>query len=94
MALFDDVLADKVYRKIWSELAPKDKWFLQFIVQKERMSATELLELTKAKHNEWSIPRARLSEKGIIDVENRGEIRVKLPRFKEFVDNQVLLGTL
>ncbi|SDB40500.1 hypothetical protein SAMN02910298_01989 [Pseudobutyrivibrio sp. YE44] len=94
LALFDDVLADKVYRKIWSELASKDKWFLQFIVQKEKMTATELLEITKAKHNEWSIPRARLSEKGIIDVENRGEIRVKLPRFKEFVENQVLLGMI
>ncbi len=94
LALFDDVLADKVYKKIWSELAPKDKWFLQFIVQKDKMSATDLLELTKSKHSEWSVPRARLSEKGIIDVENRGEIRVKLPRFKTFVDNQILLGLL
>lgn len=94
LAQFDDALADKVYKKIWSELAPKDRWFLQFIVQKDKMSATELLEITKAKHNEWSIPRVRLSEKGIIDTRNRGEIRVNLPRFKEFVDNQILLGMI
>lgn len=94
LAKFDDALADKVYKKIWSELAPKDKWFLQFIVQKDKMSATELLEMTKAKHNEWSVPRVRLSEKGIIDTQNRGEIKVKLPRFKEFVDNQVLLDMI
>ena len=94
LAQFDDALADKVYKKIWSELAPKDRWFLQFIVRKDKMSATELLEITKAKHNEWSIPRVRLSEKGIIDTRNRGEIRVNLPRFKEFVDNQILLGMI
>lgn len=94
LRLFDDVLADKVYNKIWSELAPKDRWFLQFIVQKDKMTATELLEMTKAKHNEWSVPRARLNEKGIIDIETRGEIKVKLPRFKEFVENEKLMGMI
>ncbi len=94
LSKFDDALADKVYNKIWSELTSKDRWFLQFIVQKDKMSATELLETTKAKHNEWSVPRVRLSEKGIIDTRTRGEIKVKLPRFKEFVDNQILMGMI
>ena len=94
LAKFDEVLAEKVYKKIWSELASKDRWFLQFIVKKDKMTATELLEETKAKHNEWSVPRMRLSEKGIIDIQTRGEIRVKLPRFKEFVDNQIMLGLI
>ncbi len=85
----DDALAEKVYRKIWSELAPKDKWFLKYIVEKDTMKATELLEVTKKKHNEWSEPRKRLSEKGIINVKNRGEIKVVLPRLKQFVEQQV-----
>ena len=42
----------------------------------------------KKKHNEWSVPRKKLSEKGIIDVETRGQISVRLPRFKEFVGKQ------
>ncbi len=88
---FDEVLSEKVYKKIWSELAPKDKWFLSFIVKKDRMPASELLAMTKQNHSEWSIPRARLKEKGIIDVESRGTIVVKLPRFKEFVDVQAVL---
>ncbi|MBO4457176.1 MAG: hypothetical protein J5802_05625 [Butyrivibrio sp.] len=88
---FDDVLAEKVYKKIWSELAPNDKWFMSFLVKKDKMSANELLEITKKKHSEWSIPRARLSEKGIIDVRTRGVIAVKLPRFNEFVKAQVAL---
>ena len=87
----DETLSEKVYKKIWSELAPKDKWFLKFIVQKEKMPASELLEMTKSTHSEWSVPRVRLSEKGIIDVGTRGMISLRLPRFKEFVGEQVLL---
>lgn len=86
---FDEILADKVYKKIWSELAPNDRWFLQFIAKKDTMPVSELLEITKKSHSEWSIPRARLKEKGIIDVENRGMIRLLLPRFKEFIDSQI-----
>lgn len=86
LALLDEALAEKVYKKIWSELAPKDKMFLSFIVQKDQMTATELLEATNKKHNEWSEPRKRLSEKGIIDTKTRGLIIVKLPRLKEFVE--------
>lgn len=87
---FDDMLADKVYKKIWSELAPNDKLFLRFIAQKDSMPVSELLELTKKKHSDWAIPRERLNEKGIIDVQNRGIISIKLPRFKEFVDAQIV----
>lgn len=88
LMLLDEALSEKVYKKIWNELAPKDKWFLQYIVQKEQMSASELLEMTKKKHNEWSEPRMRLKEKGIIDTSVRGMISIKLPRFKQFVENQ------
>jgi len=88
LAYFDEALSEKVYRKVWSELAERDKWFLRFIVQKETMSATELLEMAKKKHNEWSEPRKRLSEKGIIDTRVRGKITVCLPRMKEFVEMQ------
>ncbi len=88
LMLLDEALSEKVYKKIWSELAPKDKWFLQFIVQKEQMSASELLEMTRKKHNEWSEPRMRLKEKGIIDTSVRGMISIKLPRFRQFVENQ------
>ena len=90
LQMFDEVLFDKVYKKIWSELAPKDRWYLSFIVKKDSMEATELLEITKTTHSEWSVPRSRLKDKGIIDVSQRGTIALKLPRFKEFVEEQEL----
>ena len=59
---------------------------LNFIVKKESMAATELLELTKTNHSEWSEPRKRLIEKGILDGSERGVVKVRLPRFKEYVE--------
>ena len=53
------------------------------------MSASELLKITNKKHNEWSEPRKRLSEKGIIDTKTRGQILVRLPRLKEFLENEM-----
>ena len=64
---------------------------MKFIVQKDSMTANELLDLTKKTHSEWSVPRARLKEKGIIDVAARGVISIHLPRFKEFVEAQLML---
>jgi len=89
LARVDEALSEKVYKKIWAELTGRDRFFLKFIVTKDRMSVSDLLELTHKKHNEWSEPRKRLSEKGIIDVQVRGQISLKLPRLKEFVENQI-----
>lgn len=86
----DEALAEKVYKKIWEELAPRDKWYLEFICQKDQMSASELLELTKKNHSDWSEPRKRLSEKGIINVKVRGQIIVNLPRFNSFIDKYTI----
>ena len=87
-ALVDEALAVKVYDKIWSELREKEKWYLSFIVEKESMPASELLELTKTNHSEWSGPRKRLIEKGVLDASERGIVTVKLPRFKEYIESK------
>ena len=88
LAQVDEALSQKVYDKIWSELTERDRWFLGFIVKKDTMSVAELLEQTKKKHNEWSEPRKRLIEKGIIDGSSRGQISLKLPRFREYVESK------
>lgn len=87
---FDEALSHYVYKKIWSELSEKDKWFMSFIVQKDIMPVSELLEITKQKKNEFSQYRERLQEKGLIDVSERGLIKLKLPRLNAFVANQLI----
>ena len=89
LACVDEALSQKVYKKIWSELRKTDKWFLKFIVEHDAISASELLKITGKSHREWSEPRRRLIEKGIIDGSVRGQVSVKLPRFKEFVEEQL-----
>ena len=89
LAMVDEALAVKAYDEIWRELRPQDRWFLEFIAQKETMSANELLEMTKKKHNEWSEPKKRMIGKGAIDGAVRGVISLKLPRFKEYIANQL-----
>lgn len=90
LAQFDETLSEKVYKKIWYELADKDRFFLRFIMQKDRMSVKELLETAGQSHSAWSVPRKRLSDKGIIDVSMRGMITLRLPRFDKFVEMQLL----
>ena len=70
-------------------MSENDRLFMRFIAQKDEMQASELLELTHKKHNEWSEPRKRLKEKGIIDVATRGLIKQRLPRFKEYIENEI-----
>ena len=86
----DEALSEKVYRKIWSELSPKEKWYLNYIVTKDQMPVSELLQLTQKKKNEFSVPRDGLKRKGIIDTSTRGILKIKLPRLKEFIENNAI----
>lgn len=88
---FDEALERYVYDKMWSELSATDKWYLKYIATKEKMETSELLSLTNKKQNEFAQYRARLRDKGILNVTTFGEIRMKLPRFNEFVKKRVIL---
>ncbi len=85
---FDLALSHYVYEKIWKELSPKDRWNMSFIVSKERMTTAEMLELSNQKKNEFSQYRARLRDKGLIDVSTHGLISFTLPQFDVFVKAQ------
>lgn len=87
---YDEALSHYVYRKIWSELSEKDKWYMRYIIKKEVMPVAELLEMTGQKKNEFSQYRMRLKDKGLIDISNRGVVAFTLPRFDAFVESQIV----
>ena len=89
LARFDEALSEKVYQKIWSELTPKERWYLGFIVQKDSMSVNELLEITGQNKNHFIRARQGLRKRGVIDTSIRGVLSIKLPRLKEFVEEQL-----
>ena len=63
LAKFDETIGEYVYDKIWSELTPTEKWYLSFLVDKNTMKVSELLEITKKKKNEFSQYRSSLAKK-------------------------------
>lgn len=85
---YDEALSHYVYKKIWSELSETDKWYMSFVVRKEKMTTSEILEVAGKKKNEFSQYRARLRDKGLIDTSNRGVVTFVLPRFDVFVKTQ------
>lgn len=85
LAKYDEALSHYVYQKIWAEMSEKDRWYMSFITRKDSMPVSELLELTAQKKNEFSQYRARLRDKGLIDVSTHGMIKTRLPRFDVFV---------
>ncbi|MBR1860310.1 MAG: ATP-binding protein [Lachnospiraceae bacterium] len=89
LAKFDEALRHYVYEKIWSELSPKDRWYMSFIVQKKEMHVAEILELAKEKKNEFSQYRARLRDKGLINTNTHWMVSFRLPRFDVFVKNEM-----
>lgn len=88
---FDEALSRYVYEKIWSELSAMDKWYLKFISRKGVIETSELLAITKKKQNEFAQYRARLRDKGIIDVSTHGIVKLILPRFDVFVKTRVAI---
>lgn len=85
---YDIALAQYVYDKIWSELSKTDRFYLSFMANRSSMDVSELLEKSKKQKNEFSQYRSRLKDKGIIDVSTRGVLRMRLPRFENYIQNK------
>ena len=90
LAKFDEAIGEYVYDKIWSELTPTEKWYLSFLIHKNSIKVSELLEITKKKKNEFSQYHRSLAKKGVIDTSERGMVKLKLPRFEEYIKLKTL----
>ncbi|SFK99111.1 hypothetical protein SAMN05216390_10746 [Lachnospiraceae bacterium KH1T2] len=66
-------------------LGKKKKDFIRCICRTKDGKAEEVKNYMN-NSNSYSVLRARLMNKHIIDGEKRGYLMIKLPRFKEFVD--------
>lgn len=82
---YDQYLAEFVYEKIVSEIAGNDRRFLLGVATKDTIKTAELLEITGFKKNEYTVYRERLRKKGLISVDKRGYVSMKLPRFSEYL---------
>lgn len=87
--LFDSSIANKSYNKIWSDLSSKEREILTSIAQSNDNTNKEIMDSLNLKKTELSVYKKRLSDKGILDVSERGINKFTLPRFKEFIINTI-----
>jgi hypothetical protein len=82
-------LYEYVYQKIWSELSSRDRLVLQGIAETNDSSVKSVKEHLRFTDNEWAPYRQRLIRKGIVDGSERGQIKITLPLFRDFVKDQI-----
>lgn len=81
---FDDLLENRVYAKIWDSLSIKEKDILE-LVSIGKDTNKEIMKELSMNSNSLSVYKKRLELKGILDNKDRGILKMKLPRFYEFV---------
>ena len=90
MMNFDQYLQEYVYDKLYSELSTNDKKILKAFKNDGLNNTNELLSSSKMKKNIFSVYRDRLIKRGIVESPEYGKLILKLPRFYEFVNNQII----
>ncbi len=88
---YDKYLRDFVYEKLWSELSPLDQKLIREIAKSGGRINTELLRKNLNMDSKMvSVYKNRLKQQGIISYPARGEVVFVLPRFTEFVNDQMI----
>lgn len=82
---FDLILEDRVYAQIWKELSHKEKEILIQLAKYEGISNSELATNLGVKTNYLEVYKKQLTFSGLVNIEERGKMKLSLPRFKEFV---------
>ena len=82
---FDRIISQDSYDLIWKSLTNAEKQFIKNILSAEDGDVSEIKSKMKNPSG-YSSLRDRLIKKHLLDVEERGKIKINLPRFKEYVE--------
>ncbi len=82
---YDQYLADFVYGKIWSELAPMEKTVLKEMACTKDKRVQAVRERLSMNSSKFAVYRSRLIEKGLVDGREYGKVTFTLPRLEEFI---------
>lgn len=85
MPKFDEMLASHAYEKIWSELSALDRRIM-FAVASGCESTADIRNQLGISAQQLNLYRKRLMERGVIDGSIRGKLKLKLPRFAEYME--------
>lgn len=87
---YDDILAQYVYNKIYSELSEKELQIVTYMCESNETKVSSILNGLHMSSSAFSPYRDRLLKKGIAFSRKRGELDIALPRFAEFLKNRIL----
>ena len=82
---YDYYLEEYVYRRVFNDLPEKEKNILKAIAVDGLTTNKELVEKGIITNQEIYRYKEKLSKRGICDISNRGEIKIILPRFVEYI---------
>lgn len=83
---YDFYLEESVYNLVYESLSPKEKEVIKAICLDNCNTNRLLLQKGVLTSNNISTYKERLSRRGICDNSSRGEIKIILPRFKEYIE--------
>ena len=89
--LYDQYLAEYVYDKIWFELNDNEISILSEVAKNggQAVKVQTLRENLGMASNKFSVYRDKLSKKGLLDANRYGYVSFYLPRFAEYVMQQI-----
>ena len=83
---YDFYLQDFAYAKIWDEMSETDRRVaVELAKLGESAKVADIMEKVGMKKEKFSVYRARLKKRDVLNTEVRGTISFSLPRFREFV---------
>lgn len=83
--LFDALLQEGVYEKMWSELSDLDRKVIKAMADISSTKVKEIREQASLNSSLFSTPRKRLLRKGILVSPSYGHLAFTLPRFAEYI---------
>lgn len=86
----DDLLANNVYFKIYSSLTTYEKKVLDQIKGNNKIKVNEIIKKMNTSSNTFTQYRIKLIKKGILISNEYGYLEFALPRFSEFLENNLL----
>lgn len=88
LRMFDTLLAEHVYGKIYATLSNNEKTIVKSFHSNEEVKVAELIKETNLNSSSFSLYRDRLIKKGVLTSKTYGYLCFTLPRFNEFLQNQ------
>ena len=84
LSLFDRIMFSDSYDLIWKSLTAAEQELVKCIVSSETGKASDIKAQMRNPHSYDSL-RLRIRNKHLINTEDRGYIKIELPRFREYV---------